>query len=89
MKEIWKTSLAGIICQNSDKVQKIQKYVMRQSDGKSNPYINCDEVKNFNFLPWSESYIKKLFAKVKVSQDQINVLAKKSSNKANMKNLKS
>lgn len=76
LREIWKTSLAGIICQNSDGVEEVQKYVMQQRNEETNPYIDCEKIKNFNFLPWSESYIKQLFAKVKVSHSQMKVIAK-------------
>lgn len=78
LKEIWKTSLAGIICQNSDGMQMVQKYVMQQKNEDSNPYVNCEKVGNFNFLPWSESYVKSLYSKVKVSYDQLKVSVKNS-----------
>lgn len=77
VKEIWKTTLAGIICQNSDGVQTVQKFVMQQKNEETNVHVNCEEVGNFNFLPWSESYVKSLFSKVKISHDQIKVLVKK------------
>ncbi|KAL5283500.1 HPX6 family protein [Megaselia abdita] len=76
LKEIWKTSLAGIICQNSDGVQKVQKYVMHQRNEDTNPFVNCEELGKFNFLPWSESYVKSLFTKVKISHDGMKVLVK-------------
>ncbi|XP_055389236.1 chorion peroxidase isoform X2 [Condylostylus longicornis] len=58
LNEIYRTTLAGIICQNSDNVVKIPKLVMQSPNNSTNPYVNCTEIINFNFSPWmNEKFI--------------------------------
>ncbi|XP_016959897.1 chorion peroxidase isoform X2 [Drosophila biarmipes] len=56
LAEIYKTSLAAIICRNSDGITTVRKHVMQRLHDKGNPQVNCQDLEgfNFNFEPWSE-----------------------------------
>lgn len=54
LRQIHGTTLAGIICRNSDAVVRAQKYVMRKV-GDDNPLIECGRLDSFDFGPWRES----------------------------------
>lgn len=53
LNEIYDTTLAGVICRNSDAVTQSQKYVMRKVS-ENNEIVNCDTIDTFNFEPWKE-----------------------------------
>lgn len=53
LNEIYDTTLAAIICRNSDAVNESQKYVMRKA-GDDNEILNCNHIDTFNFAPWKE-----------------------------------
>lgn len=54
LRQIHGTTLAGIICRNSDAVQRAQQYVMRKVSD-DNPVIDCGRLDTFDFGPWRES----------------------------------
>lgn len=53
LNEIYDTTLAAIICRNSDAVNESQRYVMRKA-GDGNEILNCSSLDTFNFIPWKE-----------------------------------
>lgn len=53
LKQIYGTTLSGILCRNSDNVKKAQKYVM-QPVSDLNPEFDCQELDTFDFEPWRE-----------------------------------
>lgn len=66
MKQIYNTTLAEIICRNSDRVNESQRYVMRKIDSL-NPVLNCTELDTFQFSEWHE------MPSIKFQDDQSNV----------------
>nr|XP_036673139.1 chorion peroxidase [Drosophila suzukii]XP_036673140.1 chorion peroxidase [Drosophila suzukii]XP_036673141.1 chorion peroxidase [Drosophila suzukii] len=56
LAEIYKTSLAAIICRNSDGINRVREHVMKRLSDKGNPQVNCEDLEgfHFNFEPWSE-----------------------------------
>lgn len=70
LKQIYNTTLASIICQNSDNVAESQKYLMRVVD-KDNPLIACSELNNFDFKPWTSSESRMHL--VKVNEDDVGI----------------
>ncbi|XP_068156160.1 chorion peroxidase [Drosophila tropicalis] len=57
LAEIYKTSLAAIICRNSDGITRIREHVMERQRTNGNRYINCRNLPgyDFNFAPWAEA----------------------------------
>nr|XP_014087955.1 chorion peroxidase [Bactrocera oleae] len=55
LRQIYSVTLAKIICQNSDAVQQVRKYVMKQRKDSSNGYVNCSEIEHFDFNAWATS----------------------------------
>lgn len=53
MNQIYNTTLAGIICRNSDAVDESQKYVMRKIT-ESNEVLPCSTIDTFSVEPWKE-----------------------------------
>lgn len=70
LREIKKTTLAKIICDNSDSIEVIQKYVMEIMED-SNDQINCDSLEEVNLQLWSDSH----------SQGQLQSLEKRNGTK--------
>lgn len=54
LTQIYGTSLAAIICRNSDAVERVQKFVMRRVESRNNPMVSCSEVDTFSLDPWTE-----------------------------------
>lgn len=54
LAQIYGTSLAAIICRNSDAVGKVQKLVMRRIESSNNPMVSCSEIDTFSLDPWTE-----------------------------------
>lgn len=53
LQQIYDTSLAAIICRNSDAVNRSPGEVMRRVS-RQNPVLNCSQLDTFSFLPWRE-----------------------------------
>lgn len=53
LKEIYGTSLASVLCRNSDEVTESQPRVMRTVDD-SNSIVACADLDTFQFEPWRE-----------------------------------
>nr|AZS64104.1 haem peroxidase [Lygus hesperus] len=53
LKEIKKTTLARIVCDNSDNVKEVPENLLLFS-GISNKNIQCEELADIDFAPWSE-----------------------------------
>lgn len=53
LTQLYGTTLAGIICRNSDGLNTVQRYVMKRIEG-DNPMISCSEIDTFSFDPWTE-----------------------------------
>lgn len=51
LQEIYSTTLASIICRNSDDVSESQPFVMRKTGG-DNVIKPCSEIDTFSFRPW-------------------------------------
>ncbi|XP_017874556.1 PREDICTED: chorion peroxidase [Drosophila arizonae] len=57
LAEIYKTSLAAIICRNSDDIRRVRQHLMERQRLDGNPYVNCVDLEgyDFDFRPWSEA----------------------------------
>lgn len=53
LTQLYGTSLAAVICRNSDAITSVQKFVMKRL-GENNPIIDCSEIDKFSFEPWRE-----------------------------------
>lgn len=53
LHQIYDTSLAAIICRNSDAVNQSPREVMRKVSPK-NPVVICSQLDTFSFIPWRE-----------------------------------
>ena len=51
MREVQATSLAKIICDNSDGIVKIQRYALLK-EGPSNQKVNCDDFPFMDLSLW-------------------------------------
>lgn len=56
LEEIYKSSLAAIICRNSDGILHVRQHVMERRRRNGNRDVDCVELEGFefNFEPWSE-----------------------------------
>lgn len=56
LNEIYRTTLSEIICQNSDNIEQIQKFVMVFRKDQNNPTIDCQQLQGrFNFTVWKRN----------------------------------
>lgn len=53
MSQLYGSSLAAIICRNSDAITEVQKHVMKRLSD-TNPVLDCSEIDRFSFEPWRE-----------------------------------
>lgn len=64
LNEIRKTLLASIICENSDDVRLIQRYVMKSINNNNiknnNKLVNCSDIPQLNISYWYDDSYKKL-----------------------------
>lgn len=72
LAQIYDTTLAAIICRNSDAVNDVQRYVMRNLNA-NNPLISCSEIDTFSFVAWKEEPYHKNFTSVKTNSQQSTV----------------
>lgn len=68
LNEIRGTLLAKIICENSDDVNLIQRYVMESADEK-NKLIPCKDIPQINLTYW----IDEKLPRVRFSENNLNV----------------
>lgn len=54
LTQIYGTTLAAVICRNSDAVDRVQKFVMRRIEVINNPMVSCSEIDTFSFDAWTE-----------------------------------
>lgn len=54
LDEIRKTTLAGVICDNSDNVEYVQPRVMEQSSGATNKNVPCSNIAAPDLNPWKD-----------------------------------
>lgn len=70
LKELYKTTLSGIICRNSDAIDRTQKYVMERENTEENASVDCEELKQFDFSPWKEEFRAKNMSIVSVLKSE-------------------
>ncbi|EDV94536.1 chorion peroxidase [Drosophila grimshawi] len=60
LDEIYKSSLAAIICRNSDNIQQVRPHLMERQQGDDNRHVNCTNLEGFqfDFQPWSEAIME-------------------------------
>lgn len=77
LAQIYGTTLAAIICRNSDSVDIVQRWVMRRI-GQQNPMVSCREIDTFSFDAWTEEPYRRNFVSVQTSPMQtfIRTMAK-------------
>lgn len=74
LEQIYNSTLAAIICRNSDAVEYSQPYVMRKVS-TDNEITKCSLLDTFDFSPWKLYAENNKFNKfVKISNSQLNVL---------------
>ncbi|KAG4075552.1 hypothetical protein HA402_003377 [Bradysia odoriphaga] len=74
LKQIYNTTLASIICRNSDAVEHSQPFVMQQIR-TDNEVTNCQLLDTFDFSPWFYDPLAKSIGNfVKVQSNQIRVV---------------
>lgn len=54
LAQIYETTLAAVLCRNSDEVDRTQRFVMRTEDQETNPTMMCSELDRFQFDLWVE-----------------------------------
>ncbi|GIY68289.1 peroxidase [Caerostris darwini] len=54
LAELYKSSMARLLCDNSDRIEEIQKWALR-SISKENPVVKCDKIPEVNLKIWKES----------------------------------
>lgn len=91
MKQIYNTTLASILCRNSDAVEYSQPYVMQQIR-TDNEVTNCQLLDTFDFSPWIYDPLAKSvtnFVKVQNSEIKaVNIVSNKSSTDDQNKKIK-
>lgn len=71
LHQIYGTTLASIICRNSDSVEQSRRFVMREMD-EENTMQKCHEIDTFKFDAWKEDESRKNVHSVKMSNQQTN-----------------
>lgn len=74
LEQIYNTTLATIICQNSDNVKESQKYLMRIVS-KENPIVSCEVLNTFSFEPWIDNRSTGKSSMVKMNNGTSKVVA--------------
>lgn len=63
LNQLYGTSLAAIICRNSDGLDHIQRNVMKRIE-QNNPMVSCSEIDKFSLDPWTELPYRRDFVSV-------------------------
>lgn len=71
LQQIYETSLAALICRNSDAVNRSPGEVMRKVS-RDNPVVDCSQLDTFSFAPWRELEIGPL-AHVSLGEPEMRV----------------
>lgn len=72
LAQIYGTTLAAIICRNSNSVNDVQRFVMRNI-GPNNPVIACSDIDTFSFVPWKEDPYYRNLVSVKTTSQQSSI----------------
>lgn len=77
LAQIYGTTLAAIICRNSDSVDTVQRWVMKRIE-RDNPMVSCSEIDTFTLDAWTEEPYRRNFVSVQTSPMQtfIRTMAK-------------
>lgn len=67
--QIYGTTLAAIICRNSDAVGTVQRWVMKRIE-RDNPIVSCSEIDTFSLNAWTEEPYRQNFVSVQTSPMQ-------------------
>lgn len=70
--ELRKSSLAKIICDNSDQITHVQVEVMR-SVGPNNPIVPCEDIQEPSFILWQENLNFNLASPTDIKSEQIKI----------------
>lgn len=74
LKQIYNTTLASILCRNSDAVETSQPYVMQQIR-TDNEVTSCQLLDTFDFTPWIyDPLTKSVVNFVKVQNNQVKAV---------------
>lgn len=83
LQQLFTTTLAGVICKNSDTVTNSQKYVMHVVS-LDNPIVDCIELDTFDFIAWKEDEEMTVdFHTIKFHREQSNIVALRNNDDAN------
>ncbi|XP_058057184.1 chorion peroxidase isoform X2 [Anopheles bellator] len=74
LRQIYDTKLASIICRNSDHIAHSPVYLMKKSDAKANPDVDCKQLDTFDFAPFHENQTHQYNGKSKLATDRMKVL---------------
>lgn len=66
LREIKKSTLARVICDNSDNVQYTQLYVMQSVD-KNNPNVPCTDISSLDLNPWKDTSLHHVLVEDKLT----------------------
>lgn len=66
LNQIYGTSLAGVICRNSDAVDTVQRNVMKRIE-RDNPIVSCSEIDTFSIGAWAEEPYRRVAMQTGVS----------------------
>lgn len=81
LDQLYNSTLAAVICRNSDAVEYSQPFVMRKI-GANNEIVSCSRLDTFDFTPWqSRGTDTAINAKVKVNYETSNVRSFKTKDK--------
>lgn len=82
LAEIYKSSLAAIICRNSDSIHRVREHVMERRRRNGNRDVDCVQLEGFefNFEPWSGNKQTVKLHKATFSQPMSLVRAMKAPN---------
>lgn len=72
LNEIYSTTLASIICRNSDDVKQTQRFVMRKFSSDNQMEI-CSVIDTFSLEPWKEINNNPNMTSVKVPSEQSSI----------------
>lgn len=70
--ELRKSSLAKIICDNSDEITHVQVELMR-SVGSNNPMVPCEDIQGPSFILWKENLTSNLTSSTGKKFKQIKI----------------
>lgn len=72
MSQLYNTTLASIICRNSDAVEYSQRFVMRKI-GRDNEIEPCSRLDTFDFTAWQSRKMREEPVSLKMSSQQSSI----------------